>query len=78
MVWFDERRRKVAEWPSLLVPSVEKKVGTAIERARHYRILRAADHEFEVISEDRNLTVNIRQHECSCKRWQTQGGLAQI
>lgn len=39
MTWFNERREASMQWASILVPSAERRVSEALERARTYQVL---------------------------------------
>lgn len=39
MTWFNERREASMQWASILVPSAERRVLEALERARTYQVL---------------------------------------
>ncbi|XP_071938879.1 uncharacterized protein [Coffea arabica] len=73
MTWFNERREASMEWTSVLVPSAERRVSEAIERARTYQVLRANEAEFEVISHEGTNIVDIRNRCCMCRGWQLYG-----
>lgn len=73
MTWFNERREASMEWTSVLVPSAERRVSEAIERARTYQVLRANEAEFEVISHEGTNIVDIRNRCCLCRGWQLYG-----
>ncbi|CAI9761407.1 unnamed protein product [Fraxinus pennsylvanica] len=73
MTWFNERREASMQWTSLLVPSAERHVSEAIERARTYQVLRANEADFEVISHEGTITVDIRNRCCLCRGWQLYG-----
>ncbi|KAI5680133.1 hypothetical protein M9H77_01360 [Catharanthus roseus] len=73
MTWFNERREASMEWTSVLVPSAERRVSEAIERARTFQVLRATEAEFEVISHEGTHVVDIRNRRCSCRGWQLYG-----
>ncbi|KAL3531259.1 hypothetical protein ACH5RR_010581 [Cinchona calisaya] len=73
MTWFNERREASMEWTSVLVPSAERRVSEAIERARTYQVLRANEADFEVISHEGPNMVDIRNRSCSCRGWQLYG-----
>ncbi|KAH7543276.1 hypothetical protein FEM48_Zijuj02G0167200 [Ziziphus jujuba var. spinosa] len=73
MTWFNERRETSMQWTSILVPSAEKRVAEALERARTYQVLRANEAEFEVISHEGTNIVDIRNRCCLCRGWQLYG-----
>ncbi|XP_071738197.1 uncharacterized protein [Rutidosis leptorrhynchoides] len=73
MIWFNERRETSMQWTSILVPTAERRVSEAIERARTYQVLRANEAEFEVISHEGTNIVDIRNRRCSCRGWQLNG-----
>lgn len=73
MMWFNERRETSMQWTSILVPSAERGVSEAIDRARTYQVLRANEAEFEVISHEGTNVVDIRNRRCSCRGWQLNG-----
>lgn len=73
MTWFNERREASMQWTSILVPSAERRVSEAIERAHNYQVLRANEAEFEVISHEGSHIVDIRSRCCSCRGWQLCG-----
>ena len=73
MIWFNERRETSMQWPSILVPSAERHVAEALDRARTHQVLRATDAEFEVISHEGTNTVDIRTRCCQCRGWQLYG-----
>ncbi|XP_072989200.1 uncharacterized protein [Typha latifolia] len=74
MTWFNERRETSMQWTTILVPSAERRVSEAIERARGYEVARANEAEFEVVSphEGTNI-VDIRNRCCLCRGWQLYG-----
>ncbi|KAL5768202.1 hypothetical protein ACOSQ2_014985 [Xanthoceras sorbifolium] len=73
MTWFNERRETSMQWTSLLVPSAERRVAEALERARTFQVLRANEAEFEVISHEGTNIVDIRNRCCLCRGWQLYG-----
>ncbi|KAL6495782.1 hypothetical protein OROGR_030345 [Orobanche gracilis] len=73
MTWFNERRETSMQWTSILVPSAERRVAEALERARTYQVLRANEAEFEVISHEGTNNVDIRNRSCHCGGWQLCG-----
>ncbi|KAF7152145.1 hypothetical protein RHSIM_Rhsim01G0268100 [Rhododendron simsii] len=73
MTWFNERREASMEWGSILVPSAERHVSEALDRARTYQVLRANEAEFEVISHEGTNIVDIRNRCCLCRGWQLYG-----
>ncbi|XP_027930458.1 uncharacterized protein LOC114186680 [Vigna unguiculata] len=73
MTWFNERRETSMQWTSILVPSAERVVTEALDRARTHQVLRATDAEFEVISHEGTNTVDIRTRCCQCRGWQLYG-----
>ncbi|KAF5199626.1 Mudr family transposase [Thalictrum thalictroides] len=73
MTWFNERREISMQWTTILVPSAERRVAEALERARSYQVLRANEAEFEVISHEGTNIVDIRNRCCLCRGWQLYG-----
>ncbi|ERN01386.1 uncharacterized protein LOC18429468 [Amborella trichopoda] len=73
MTWFNERRETSSSWVSILVPSAERRVADALDRARSYQVLRANEAEFEVISHEGTNIVDIRNRCCLCRGWQLYG-----
>ncbi|GKD46432.1 transposase, MuDR, zinc finger, SWIM-type, MULE transposase domain protein [Tanacetum coccineum] len=73
MMWFNERRETSMQWTSILVPTAERRVSEAIDRARTYQVLRANEAEFEVISHEGTNIVDIRNRRCLCRGWQLYG-----
>ncbi|KAL3623289.1 hypothetical protein CASFOL_032105 [Castilleja foliolosa] len=73
MTWFNERRETSMQWTSVLVPSAERLVAEALDRARTYQVLRANEAEFEVISHEGTNVVDIRNRYCLCRGWQLYG-----
>lgn len=73
MMWFNERREASMQWTSILVPTAERRVSEAIDRARTYQVLRANEAEFEVISHEGTNIVDIRNRRCLCRGWQLYG-----
>lgn len=73
MTWFNERRETSMQWTSILVPTAERRVSEAIDRARTYQVLRANEAEFEVISHEGTNIVDIRNRCCLCRGWQLYG-----
>ncbi|CAK9143799.1 unnamed protein product [Ilex paraguariensis] len=73
MTWFNERRETSMQWTSILVPTAERRVSEALERARTYQVLRANEAEFEVISHEGTNIVDIRNRCCLCRGWQLYG-----
>ncbi|KZV47307.1 hypothetical protein F511_07730 [Dorcoceras hygrometricum] len=73
MTWFNERREASMQWTSILVPTAERRVAEALERARTYQVLRANEAEFEVISHEGTNIVDIRNRHCHCRGWQLYG-----
>ncbi|CAL2269531.1 unnamed protein product [Prunus armeniaca] len=73
MTWFNERRETSMQWTSILVPSAERRVAEAEDRARTFQVLRANEAEFEVISHEGTNVVDIRNRCCLCRGWQLYG-----
>ncbi|KAM7472672.1 hypothetical protein LguiA_010855 [Lonicera macranthoides] len=73
MTWFNERREVSMQWTSILVPTVEKRLSEALERAHSYQVLRANEAEFEVLSQEGTRIVDIRNRCCLCRGWQLCG-----
>lgn len=73
MTWFNERRETSMQWTSILVPSAERRVAEALDRARTFQVLRANEAEFEVISHEGTNIVDIRNRCCLCRGWQLYG-----
>ncbi|XP_073288395.1 uncharacterized protein [Primulina huaijiensis] len=73
MTWFNERREASMQWTSILVPTAERRVAEALERARTYQVLRANEAEFAVISHEGTNIVDIRSRCCLCRGWQLYG-----
>ncbi|XP_071715699.1 uncharacterized protein [Rutidosis leptorrhynchoides] len=73
MTWFSERREASMQWTSILVPTAERRVLEAIERAQTYQVLKANEAEFEVISHEGTNIVDIRNRRCQCSGWQLNG-----
>ncbi|XP_003568114.1 uncharacterized protein LOC100835098 [Brachypodium distachyon] len=74
MTWFNERREASMQWTTILVPTAERRVQEAIERAQNYRVARASEAEFEVISPHEGTNVvDIRNRVCLCRGWQLYG-----
>ncbi|KAK3031668.1 hypothetical protein RJ639_035036 [Escallonia herrerae] len=73
MTWFNERRETSMQWTSILVPSAERHVSEALERARGFQVLRANEAEFEVLSHEGTHIVDIRNRCCLCRGWQQYG-----
>ncbi|KAK9083359.1 hypothetical protein Scep_029830 [Stephania cephalantha] len=73
MTWFNERRETSMQWTTILVPSAERRVADALDRARSYQVLRANEAEFEVISHEGTNIVDIRNRCCLCRGWQLYG-----
>lgn len=71
--WFHDRRNIGMRLTSILVPSAEKRISEAIADARCYKVLRANEVEFEIVSTERTNIVDIRSRVCSCRRWQLYG-----
>ncbi|KAL0351350.1 UNVERIFIED_CONTAM: hypothetical protein Scaly_1523700 [Sesamum calycinum] len=71
--WFNDRRNMGMRLTSILVPSAEKRIAEAIADARCYKVLRANEVEFEIVSTERTNIVDIRSRVCSCRRWQLYG-----
>lgn len=71
--WSNDRRNMGMRWTSILVPSAEKRISEAIADARCYKVLRANEIEFEIVSTERTNIVDIRSRVCSCRRWQLFG-----
>uniref|UniRef100_A0A1D1YPN8 Protein FAR1-RELATED SEQUENCE 5 n=1 Tax=Anthurium amnicola TaxID=1678845 RepID=A0A1D1YPN8_9ARAE len=71
MTWFNERREMSMQWTAPLVPSADRHVAEACERAQGYSVSRANEAEFEVASphEGPNI-VDIRNRCCLCHGWQ--------
>ncbi|KAG4997591.1 hypothetical protein JHK85_029030 [Glycine max] len=69
----EQRRETSMQWTSILVPSAERRVAEALDRARTYQVLRANDAEFEVISHEGTNIVDIRNRCCLCRGWQLYG-----
>lgn len=71
--WFSDRRNTGMRLTSILLPSAEKKISEATADARCYKVLRANEVEFEIVSTERTNIVDIRSRVCSCRRWQLYG-----
>ncbi|KAL1542940.1 hypothetical protein AAHA92_19969 [Salvia divinorum] len=71
--WFNERLNIGMRLTSILVPSAEKRISEAISDAHCYKVLRANEVEFEIVSTERTNIVDIRNRVCSCRRWQLYG-----
>lgn len=71
--WFNERLNIAMLLTSILVPSAEKRISEAISDSRCYKVLRANEVEFEIVSTERTNIVDIRNRVCSCRRWQLYG-----
>uniref|UniRef100_A0A2P2LHP9 Uncharacterized protein MANES_09G150500 n=1 Tax=Rhizophora mucronata TaxID=61149 RepID=A0A2P2LHP9_RHIMU len=70
MTWFNERRETCMQWTSILVPSAERHIAEALERAQTYQVLHANEAEFEVISHEGTNIVDIQNRCCLCCGWQ--------
>ncbi|XP_074311424.1 uncharacterized protein LOC141647210 [Silene latifolia] len=73
MTWFNERRELSTKWTSILVPNAERRVAEAIELAQSFTVLRANEAEFEIISHQGTMIVDIRNRCCLCRGWQLFG-----
>lgn len=73
MTWFNERREMSMQWTGTLVPSAEKLVSDAIERANSCHVIKEDDAKFEVLSLEGEHVVDIRSRCCSCCGWQLCG-----
>lgn len=74
MTWFNERREMCKQWSSILVPSAEHKVSYAQELAKSYRVERANEAKFEVVSSQGTVNVvDIISRCCYCREWQLYG-----
>ncbi|KAL1533815.1 hypothetical protein AAHA92_33652 [Salvia divinorum] len=71
--WFNQHLNVAMQLTSILVPSAEKRISEAISDARCYKVLRANEVEFEIVSSERTNIVDIRSRICSCRRWQLYG-----
>ncbi|KAG6390271.1 hypothetical protein SASPL_148003 [Salvia splendens] len=68
--WFHQRLNVGMQLASILVPSAEKRISEAISDASCYKVLRANEVEFEIVSSERTNIVDVRIRICSCRRWQ--------
>ncbi|KAM6565206.1 hypothetical protein CsatB_025204 [Cannabis sativa] len=73
MTWFNERRELSMQWTGTLVPSAEKLVSDAIERANSCHVIKEDDAKFEVLSLEGEHVVDIRTRCCTCCGWQLSG-----
>lgn len=73
MTWFNERREMSTQWTGTLVPSSEKLVSDAIQRAHDCQVTKGDDDKFEVVSHGGENVVDIRTRCCSCCGWQLSG-----
>ncbi|XP_010522033.1 PREDICTED: uncharacterized protein LOC104800807 [Tarenaya hassleriana] len=73
MTLFNERREISMQWSGILVPSAERHVLEAIEQSRVHRVHRANEAEFEVMTNQGNFIVDIRNRSCLCRGWQQCG-----
>lgn len=73
MTWFNERREMSMQWTGTLVPSAEKLVSDAIERANSCHVIKEDDAKFGVLSLEEEHVVDIRTRCCSCCVWQFSG-----
>ncbi|XP_051147351.1 uncharacterized protein LOC127262622 [Andrographis paniculata] len=69
MAEFEDRREKCKSWFFTLVPSAEKHMIEATDRASTYQVLQSDEAEFEILSSERSDIVNIKTHSCSCRDW---------
>ncbi|GLT45929.1 hypothetical protein SLA2020_197240 [Shorea laevis] len=73
MILFNECRERSMQWTGTLVPSAEGHVLGAIEHASAWRVLKANEAEFEVVSQEGAFRVDIRNRSCWCRGWELQG-----
>lgn len=68
-----ERRETSSHWSDVLVPSAERQMLAAIEQSGVHRVYRANETEFEVMTHEGNVVVNLENRSCLCGRWQVYG-----
>ena len=73
MTLFTERREASVQWSSILVPSAERLVLDAIEQSRAYQVHKANEAQFEVMTGEATLLVDIRCRSCMCRGWDLYG-----
>ncbi|KAJ0230185.1 hypothetical protein HA466_0310050 [Hirschfeldia incana] len=74
MTLFTERREtSVQQWTSILVPSAERQVVEAIEQAQAYQVHKANEAQFEVMTGEATLLVDIKCRSCMCRGWDLYG-----
>ncbi|XP_010486585.1 PREDICTED: uncharacterized protein LOC104764697 isoform X1 [Camelina sativa] len=73
MNMFKERRETSAHWSDVLVPSAERQMVAAVEKSRVHRVYRANEAEFEVMTHEGSVVVNIENRSCLCRRWEIYG-----
>ncbi|XP_009144282.1 uncharacterized protein LOC103867939 [Brassica rapa] len=73
MTLFTERRETSVQWSSILVPSAERLVLEAIEQSRAYQVHKANEAQFEVMTGEATLLVDIRCRSCMCRGWDLYG-----
>ncbi|XP_056845711.1 uncharacterized protein LOC108812459 [Raphanus sativus] len=73
MTLFSERRETSVQWSSILVPSAERQVVEAIELAQAYQVHKANEAQFEVMTGEATLLVDIKCRSCMCRGWDVHG-----
>ncbi|CAA7026394.1 unnamed protein product [Microthlaspi erraticum] len=73
MSLFKERRETSLHWSGELVPSAEKQLLDAMEQSRVHRVYRANEAEFEVMTGEGSVVVDIEKRSCLCRRWEIHG-----
>ncbi|KAL0863636.1 hypothetical protein Bca101_042754 [Brassica carinata] len=73
MTLFTERRETSVQWSSILVPSAERQVVEAIEQAQAYQVHKANEAQFEVMTGEATLLVDIKCRSCMCRGWDLYG-----
>ena len=76
MIWFNNRRQLEAQTQGLLVSKIAMQLQTMVNtRARRYRYIQAHELLYEIKSKEtlREYLVNLENHTCSCREWQSNG-----
>uniref|UniRef100_A0A803QJI4 SWIM-type domain-containing protein n=1 Tax=Cannabis sativa TaxID=3483 RepID=A0A803QJI4_CANSA len=67
-------RKVTAErWDFKLTPKVHHKIQELLKRARHARVTRVGNDEFQVDYDTKSCTVRLNEGYCICGQWQARG-----
>jgi SWIM zinc finger len=73
MRWFAERQTRSLEVTTALAPGANRLIADSMTRARRYRVFRADENTYELVSETGTNIVKVDERRCTCQTWQELG-----